>query len=172
MYEAGCMGWKRNYLSEINNKMDCREQTKDKEVGADCKPWYKNGLRFECQRCGKCCRGEPGVVWVNGKEIKDISRFLGMTEEMFAKKYLRNIYGRISLVEYGNGDCVMYNNGCVIYEVRPCQCRTFPFWSSNIKEKNEWEKLKGQCQGIDKGRLHNLKTIRKNLIVYENRFAG
>ncbi|WP_211435994.1 YkgJ family cysteine cluster protein [Candidatus Kuenenia stuttgartiensis] len=65
--------------------MDCSEQTKDKEDGADCKPWYKKGLQFECQQCGKCCRGEPGVVWVNDKEIKDISRFLGITQEMFAK---------------------------------------------------------------------------------------
>jgi len=27
-------------------------------------PMYKDGLRFECQRCGSCCRGEPGVVWM------------------------------------------------------------------------------------------------------------
>lgn len=151
--------------------MDHRKETKDNEGITNCNPWYKKGLRFECQRCGKCCRGEPGVVWVNEKEIIDISRFLGMTREMFAKKYLRIIHGRISLLEYGNGDCVMYNNGCVIYEVRPCQCRTFPFWTPNLKEENEWKKLKGQCSGIDKGQMHNLKTIRKNLRMYESRFA-
>src|SRR5438105_3224904 len=27
-------------------------------------PWYQDGLRFSCTRCGHCCTGEPGFVWV------------------------------------------------------------------------------------------------------------
>lgn len=134
-------------------------------------PWYKDGLRFECQRCGSCCRGEPGVVWVNWQEIKAISEFLGISQEVFMKRYLRNVYERLSLQEYANGDCIMYDRGCTIYEVRPCQCRTFPFWTQNLEAQEEWENLKLQCPGIDKGKLHNLEEIRKNLKQYESRFV-
>ncbi len=121
--------------------------------------WYKDGLRFECQRCGSCCRGEPGVVWMNKKETKNVSMSLGVSIDIFTKKYIRLINGRISLLEHDNGDCVMYNNGCKIYETRPRQCKTFPFWSSNLKNKTEWEEQKKTCHGIGKGELHTPEEI-------------
>jgi Fe-S-cluster containining protein len=125
--------------------------------------WYKDGLRFECQRSGNCCRGEPGVVWVSKKEVKNISKSMGISPELFAKKHLRLINGRISLLEYENGDCVMYDNGCKVYETRPQQCRTFPFWSSNLKTKAEWEEQKKMCPGIGKGKLYTLDEIENSM---------
>ncbi|WP_096894121.1 YkgJ family cysteine cluster protein [Candidatus Scalindua japonica] len=125
--------------------------------------WHKDGLRFECQRCGSCCRGEPGVVWMTKREAKNISVSLGISTDLFAKNYLRLINGRISLLEHSNGDCVMYDNGCSIYETRPRQCRTFPFWSSNLKNKTEWKEQKKTCPGIDKGKLHTVEEIASRL---------
>ncbi len=122
-------------------------------------PWYKDGLRFECQRCGSCCRGEPGMIWIDKKEIKETSSFLGITQDIFAKLYLRIVNGRFSLLEHNNGDCIMYDDGCKIYSVRPSQCKTFPFWKSNLENGAEWEKLKSTCPGIGKGRLHTLNYI-------------
>ena len=123
------------------------------------KLWYEDGLRFECQRCGSCCRGEPGVVWMNKKEAKNVSVSLGVSMDLFTKNYIRLINGRISLLEHDNGDCVMYDNGCKVYETRPQQCRTFPFWSSNLKTKAEWEEQKKMCPGIGKGKLFALDEI-------------
>lgn len=142
----------------------------EKNNQRDNSPWFKDGLRFECQRCGRCCRGGPGVVWVNKKEREEISAYLGIQETAFAKNYLRSINGRISLLEYGNGDCIMYDNGCKIYEVRPCQCRTFPFWTWNLENESEWEKVKKTCPGIDKGKIHALEDIQDNLKLHEKRF--
>ena len=68
-------------------------------------PWYKNGLRFECQRCGSCCKGEPGMIWIDKKEIKETSSFMYITQDIFAKLYLRIVNGRFSLLEHNNGDC-------------------------------------------------------------------
>ncbi len=143
----------------------------DKNREGDASPWFKAGLRFECQRCGRCCRGEPGVVWVNKREIEEISSFLGIPQAIFAKNYLRSIHGRLSLLEYGNGDCIMYHHGCKIYEVRPSQCRAFPFWNTNLENRSEWEKLKRTCPGIDNGKLHSLEDIQENLKIYEGRFG-
>lgn len=143
---------------------------KSMEIQGDTLPWFKEGLRFECQRCGRCCRGEPGVVWVNKREIEKISSFLGITKDMFARNYLRRINGRLSLLEYGHGDCIMYNDGCKIYATRPSQCRTFPFWKSNLENRSEWEKLKRICPGVDKGKLHTMQDVQDNLKIYEGRF--
>src|SRR5207248_8895996 len=35
-------------------------------------PWYQDGLAFTCTRCGKCCTGEPGFVWVTDDELAAI----------------------------------------------------------------------------------------------------
>ena len=127
------------------------------------KKFIKNGLRFECQRCGCCCRGKPGTVWINKKEIKDTSTSMGISPNQFAEKYLRIINGRISLLEYDNGDCIMYDNGCRIYETRPLQCKTFPFWKSNLRNVADWEEQGKTCPGIGKGELHPLEEIEGRL---------
>ena len=151
--------------------MDNSISDKNKDNQSDTIPWFKEGLKFECQRCGRCCRGEPGVVWVNMNEIEKIAAFMGISREAFAKNYLRSFNERYSLVEYGGGDCIMYDNGCKIYDVRPCQCRTFPFWGSNLEDRSEWEKLKKTCPGVDKGKLHKLEDIQNNLKIYDGRFG-
>jgi len=143
--------------------MNGSESVKDSQKRKQKKPWYKDGLRFECQKCGSCCRGEPGVVWMTKKEIKSTSVSLGISTDLFIKNYARLINGRISLLEYDNGDCVMYDNGCKIYETRPRQCKTFPYWSSNLKNKTEWEEQKRTCPGIDKGKLHTPEEIENSL---------
>ena len=48
--------------------MDNSISDKNKDNQSDTIPWFKEGLKFECQRCGRCCRGEPGVIWVNKKK--------------------------------------------------------------------------------------------------------
>lgn len=131
--------------------------------------WYKDGLRFQCQRCGNCCRGEPGYIWVSPGEIKDISLYLGLRVEEFARKYLKKIGRRFSLIELSVGDCVMYearsgqseSGGCRIYPVRPKQCSTFPFWPNNLKSPEEWASLKKYCNGVDKGTLYPLSAIQQ-----------
>ncbi|MFQ5686539.1 MAG: YkgJ family cysteine cluster protein [Candidatus Scalindua sp.] len=126
-------------------------------------PWYNGGLRFECQRCGNCCRGEPGTVWINKWEIKDTSALLGISPNQFAEENLRIINGRISLLEHDNGDCIMYDNGCKIYETRPLQCKTFPFWKSNLRNRAEWKEQGKTCPGIGKGKLHTVEEIESRL---------
>lgn len=132
---------------------------KVKKQDAQRRPWYGKGLRFECQRCGNCCRGEPGDVWVTTKEIGSISSYMKESPDGFARKYLRKVGRRTSLLEFQNGDCIMYSNGCRVYKARPKQCRTFPFWSSNLKGRNTWEELKEFCPGVDRGRLHTMHEI-------------
>ncbi len=117
--------------------------------------WYHDGLRFECTRCGRCCRGEPGYVWVREIEIASIARFLKMETAEFVKTYVRHAMGDQALHELANGDCIFWSPaGCRIYEVRPTQCRTFPFWQEYVRTPRGWAEAARRCQGVNHGRLY------------------
>jgi Fe-S-cluster containining protein len=113
-------------------------------------PWYKQGLRFECTGCGGCCTGAPGYVWVTEEEIEAIANHLNLSVDYFSKKYVRVAEGKYSLKEtLPNNDCVfLQDKRCTVYEVRPVQCRTFPFWTHLLKSKKEWEEAAKSCEGI------------------------
>ena len=118
-------------------------------------PWYKDGLAFTCTRCGKCCTGEPGFVWLTDDELSAIAEFLGEPVEQVRALHTRKARGRRTLREKANGDCVFYDRkeGCTIYPVRPAQCRTWPFWESNVESPEAWERTKAVCPGSGRGQL-------------------
>lgn len=125
-------------------------------------PWYKDGLRFTCTGCGDCCTGAPGYVWVNKQEIADLAEAVGLSVEAFQRKYVRQIGIRKSLLEYKNGDCVFFDTatrGCRVYQARPRQCRTWPFWDSNLRTPETWAETCEHCPGSGRGELHQLSSI-------------
>jgi Fe-S-cluster containining protein len=131
-------------------------------------PWYKDGLRFTCTGCGDCCTGSPGYVWVNRDDIAAIAAEVGLEIEEFEARYVREIGVRKSLIEYANGDCVFFDNKsrkCGVYAARPRQCRTWPFWDSNIRTPLAWEQTCEVCPGSGKGRLYQLESIEKQAAV-------
>src|SRR5882672_4752809 len=124
--------------------------------------WYENGLRFRCTRCGNCCTGPPGYVWVNDAEIASIAEFRGETVEEVVGLYTRKVgRGEPSLREKPNGDCIFYEHGqgCTIYPVRPRQCRTWPFWDSNLESPETWQEVQEVCPGAGKGNFFSLEEI-------------
>lgn len=104
----------------------------------------------ECQ--GKCCTGESGNIFATKKEFEAMASFLKMPMNEFIETYLVKVKTRFSLKEkrYNESyDCIFYDratNGCGIYEVRPLQCRTFPFWDYFKTHKDE---LKQECIGVE-----------------------
>ena len=124
--------------------------------------WYKDGLRFQCTGCGDCCTGAPGFVWVNKEEIAALAAAVDMDVEAFERRYVREIGVRKSLREYANGDCVFFDGEtrkCRVYAVRPRQCRTWPFWDSNLRSPEAWAQTCQVCPGSGNGRLYQLEAI-------------
>lgn len=113
--------------------------------------WYKEGLKFKCTGCGKCCTGGPGYVWIDEKEIAEMAAFLKITPKEFEKLYTRHVNGRLSLRENKvNYDCVfLKDKQCQVYGTRPKQCRKFPWWSENLKSPERWESVAKDCEGIN-----------------------
>ena len=129
-------------------------------------PWYKSGLKFKCTSCGDCCTGAPGYVWVNKAEIEALAARLEMDVEAFSRKYVRLVGIRRALLEYANGDCVFFDNQtrkCTVYEQRPRQCRTWPFWESNVRTPEAWAETCEVCPGSGKGKLYQLDEIDERL---------
>jgi Fe-S-cluster containining protein len=125
------------------------------------KPWYQDGLRFECTRCGNCCTGAPGYVWVDDDEIAALAETAGVGVEEFTALYTRQVGRRRTLRERLNGDCVFWDRrtGCTVYEHRPGQCRTWPFWESNVESPEAWERMKAGCPGAGRGELIPVEEI-------------
>ena len=131
-------------------------------------PWYAGGLQFTCTQCGDCCTGAPGFVWVNQNEITALAKRLDLPVDEFEKKFVRKVGIRKSLVEYKNGDCVFFDTkarNCGVYEDRPRQCRTWPFWDSNVRTPETWKQTCESCPGSGKGKLVQLEKIEQQLAV-------
>jgi Fe-S-cluster containining protein len=128
-------------------------------------PWYEDGLRFECTRCGNCCGGAPGNVYVSEAEIDGIAERLGLDREAFVRRYTRRIRRQdgphVSLVEKRNHDCIFFERGtgCTIYEDRPKQCRTWPFWRANLASRDEWQATAEDCPGMGRGERWSRERI-------------
>jgi hypothetical protein len=128
----------------------------------DEQPWFKDGLRFTCTGCGDCCTGAPGFVWVNREEIEDLARKVKLSTAEFEERYVRKVGIRKSLVEYENGDCVFFDANsrkCAVYEARPKQCKTWPFWQSNMASEKTWRETCEVCPGSGTGKLHSAEHI-------------
>lgn len=98
-----------------------------------------------CDSCGgRCCIGESGYIWINKAEIENLAKHLNTTIEEVGQKFLMKIGYKYSIKEIqlqqDNYACVFFDldkKQCSIYEARPTQCRTFPFWDYFKENKEE-----------------------------------
>jgi len=129
---------------------------------------YEKGLRFKCQGSANCCvsRGSYGFVYLSLKDIKILSKFIELNTIDFIKLYCDKTNGFTHFKERKkNGDCqFLSNKKCSIYKARPTQCRTWPFWSENMKSKNWNNEIAKFCPGVGKGKVVSKATIEKKIL--------
>lgn len=127
--------------------------------------WFQAGLAFGCSQCGRCCGGSPGVVWVDDQEIQRIAARLERSADALFGPVLRRLDRRVSLIERANGDCVFLRRlpdrsvACSIYDIRPQQCRTWPFWNENLSSQTRWDRAAAGCPGMNRGRLYSADEV-------------
>lgn len=98
-----------------------------------------------CASCeGNCCIGESGYIWISKDEIIKLADFLKLSVEEFASKHLIKVGYKYSIKEKQlskeNFACHFFDvekKQCSVYEYRPSQCRTFPFWEHFKTNKEE-----------------------------------
>ncbi len=106
-----------------------------------------------CASCGgTCCVGESGYIWISYPEIEAVAKYLDISIDAFAKSYLIRAKSRYSLREVKTENlgyaCIFFDverRLCTIYDVRPKQCRTFPFWE---QFKCDTKELVKECPGV------------------------
>ncbi|CAM9598793.1 unnamed protein product, partial [Phaeothamnion confervicola] len=111
------------------------------------KPWWEKGLNFECTQCGKCCR-VTGDVWLTDDEANATASLLDLSLSAFLAEYVSGepVDGWVRLRDRDNAAggqscCFLADDGktCTIYEVRPEQCRTYPWWPRLLRSREAWE---------------------------------
>ena len=123
-------------------------------------PWYADGLSFQCTQCGGCCTGGPGYVWFDEAEAEAMAAAKGVDVPTFYERFAKRVRGRWTLEEVrvrrGQYDCVFLERHggldspgrCSIYGQRPTQCRTWPFWDSNLDSPRSWAEAAEDCPGM------------------------
>ena len=117
----------------------------------------QDGFNYEfdsnkCDECGgKCCVGESGYIWISEDEIRSLGEYLGYKIELIKEIFLEKFGNRYSIKEKpykGGFACIFFdekNKNCSIYEYRPNQCRSFPFWEHF---KRNFKELERECIGV------------------------
>lgn len=127
--------------------------------------WSKNGVRFECQETGRCCvsRGEYGFVYLTMKDRLRLAEHLGLTVRAFSARYCvhqPDDLWRLREEETREGACIfLEEKRCTVYEGRPTQCRTWPFWPELMNAKSWASEVASFCPGVGKGRVWSPEEI-------------
>ncbi len=122
-------------------------------------------LRFECQGSGRCCvsRGGYGFVYLSQQDRVRLARHLKIPTREFTRQYCSKTDGWYHLKELSGPCRFLKNKRCTVYEARPVQCRTWPFWPENMNAK-VWEKeIARFCPGVGKGPIRSAKEIAKQV---------
>jgi len=136
------------------------------------KRFFADGLHFECTGCGNCCRLGGGFVYPSDEDIRYLAHHLGLILSEFADRFLEVHENRFVLTSEGD-DCIfLKDNACSVYDVRPTQCRTFPFWPANLKSRYRWKLIAEDCEGIGRGRLYSKEEIDRILLESDDTEAG
>ena len=136
--------------------------------------FYSDGLDFSCRQCSFCCCGFPGVVLLSQNDLDRLAKWADLTNEHFIAVYCRWMESDdgkkyLSLREKKNMECIFWDKGCSAYQARPTQCRTYPFWTSVLKDRESWQKESQDCPGINSGSHHSKEEITEQLELYQSR---
>lgn len=127
--------------------------------------WWHDGVRFACQGSGKCCvsRGSYGFVYLTLEDRRRLAELLGVPTREFTRRYCDKTDGLFHLRETGLDCRFLEGNRCGVYEARPTQCRTWPFWPENMSAK-AWSAIAAFCPGVGKGKPVPRERIEHTLL--------
>jgi Fe-S-cluster containining protein len=101
-----------------------------------------DNIRFSCAKCGNCCK--VGFVYLNKNDMIKLAGKLKLPLKEFKKKHTSMVLWLGRVMKYGKEGCVfLKGNVCSVYDARPEQCATYPYW-----KKLDINRAKEYCSGI------------------------
>ena len=135
-------------------------------------------LSFSCKRCGYCCsqHGRYNYLYVTEKDIRRLAAALNMSANEFKKKLTR-LSDKKRVIVFKNRICPFYDKrSCTVYNVRPGQCSSWPYWKENIRRNKFNPALKRICPGVGWSKRADLNSISNYLQIFSvssrNRLYG
>lgn len=127
--------------------------------------WWKDGIRFECQGSGRCCvsRDGYGYVYVTLEDRRRFADYFKMTVKEFTKEYCEKDDGIWKIRDFTAACRFLKDNRCSVYEARPTQCRTWPFWPETLQARAWNKEVAAYCPGVGKGRVWTEAEIREQM---------
>jgi hypothetical protein len=118
-------------------------------------------VRFECQPgCTKCC-DQQGFVYLTEDDITRMAAFLNMPARDFESQFVFRTKKLRRLRVPRHAQCSFLQDGkCSVHEVKPVQCRAFPYWPELLNTR-AWKKAAKWCPGIGKGELVNIEAAER-----------
>ena len=99
------------------------------------------------------------MVLITPLEVNRAAEYLEMEYGEFINTFTDQGGKKFFLKDVDDACIFFENNACQIYDVRPTQCRTFPFWPSNLKSKYRWKTVSEKCEGIGQGKRYSIDEI-------------
>jgi len=95
-------------------------------------------------------------------DVERMAAHEGLTRRKFLSRYCEtDVDGDLRLSTPAGKHChFLTEAGCSIHQVKPLQCRTFPFWPEHVANKRAWKNLKQYCPGIGVGEVLATEQIR------------
>jgi hypothetical protein len=124
-------------------------------------PWYASGLRFGCQRCGACCSGEPGYVWLQAADAAALAGELGLGLPEFRSAHPARRRA-LSLREEADGRCA-FRARARLPRVRraPRDSAGAGLWPRLLASRAAWDKEAATCPGMGRGELFGREQIER-----------
>lgn len=118
--------------------------------------------RFECTQCGECCR-RPGYVEFTPSDVARVMEFLDIDDiTLFETFELVGFEENFAVhVEKGKPCTFLDGDLCRVFDARPEQCRTYPFWPEFLNSIEDWQAEGEFCPGIGKGEVYTKTEINR-----------
>ncbi len=109
----------------------------------------QDGDRWQCIRCGTCCRADFEDKWLD--HIGTLHDRIDTTEKCIHLRFEDHKYL------------------CKIYKNRPNACRAFPFTLRKQNDDNYKLVIHAKCKGYGKGRIINIKHMILQCLKFSNK---
>lgn len=136
-------------------------------------PFYvQQPVSFQCSGCGECCRGDPDTHYIEllPGEAKAIYKYLDIGRKAFERDYMVNLpaIGKgVRITEQGYCSLLSSDKRCSVYEVRPLQCSSYPYWPEVMHSRATWNAEATRCEGINQGNAVKPEEIDSQLARFQ-----